>query len=116
MEPIRLQKYLTECGVMSRRAAEREILAGSVTVNGLPASLGMKVTPGEDRVAVRGKPVLWRESSGDRPHTYILLNKPVGYVTTMSDEAGRRTVADLIADVGTRVYPVGRLDLYSDGL
>ena len=116
MEPIRIQKYLTACGVMSRRAAEREILSGGVTVNGLPASLGMKVVPGEDRVAVRGRTIPWRETAGDRPHTYILLNKPVGYVTTMSDEAGRKTVADLIADVGTRVYPVGRLDLYSDGL
>lgn len=116
MEPIRLQKYLTECGVMSRRAAEREILAGTVAVNGVPASLGMKVVPGEDEVSFRGRPVPWREAGEDRPHTYILLNKPVGYVTTMSDDGGRKTVADLIADVGTRVYPVGRLDLYSDGL
>ena len=78
-------RFTQKAGRIDIDKAEREILAGSVTVNGLPASLGMKVTPGEDRVAVRGKPVLWRESSGDRPHTYILLNKPVGYVTTMSD-------------------------------
>ena len=116
MEPIRIQKYLTECGVMSRRAAEREILAGRVTVNGLPAALGMKVVPGEDRVAVRGRTVPWQEAAGGRPHTYILLNKPVGYVTTMSDEQGRRTVRELVADCGARVYPVGRLDLNSEGL
>ncbi len=118
MEPIRLQKYLTDCGVMSRRAAEKEITAGRITVNGEPAVLGQKITPGEDEVAYRGKPVLPR--SGSVPngggYTYILLNKPAGYVTTMSDDGGRKTVADLIRDVGHRVYPVGRLDLYSDGL
>ena len=118
MEPIRLQKYLTDCGVMSRRAAEKEITAGHIAVNGIPAVLGQKITPGEDEVTFRGKPVLPRASaSGENAaHTYILLNKPVGYVTTMSDDGGRKTVADLIRDVGHRVYPVGRLDLYSEGL
>ena len=115
MEPIRLQKYLTDCGVMSRRAAEKEITAGNIAVNGVPAALGQKITPGEDEVTFRGQPVLPR-SSGEGTHTYILLNKPVGYVTTMSDDGGRKTVADLIRDVGHRVYPVGRLDLYSEGL
>lgn len=118
MEPIRLQKYLTDCGLMSRRAAEKEITAGHVSVNGIPAVLGQKITPGEDEVTFRGKPVLPRASDeeGESGYTYILLNKPVGYVTTMSDDGGRKTVADLIRDVGRRVYPVGRLDLYSDGL
>ena len=116
MEPIRLQKYLTDCGVMSRRAAEKEILAGQVSVNGIPASLGQKITPGEDTVTVRGKPVVPRPAGSGGDYTYILLNKPAGYVTTMSDDGGRKTVADLIRDVGTRVYPVGRLDLWSDGL
>ena len=116
MEPIRLQKYLTDCGVMSRRASEKEILAGHVSVNGIPASRGQKITPGEDTVTVRGKPVVPRPAGSGGDYTYILLNKPAGYVTTMSDDGGRKTVADLIRDVGTRVYPVGRLDLWSDGL
>ena len=118
MEPIRLQKYLSDCGLMSRRAAEKEIAAGRVLVNGLPAVLGQKITPGEDEVTLGGRPVLPRPSDEEAGggHAYILLNKPVGYVTTMSDDAGRKTVADLIRDVGRRVYPVGRLDLYSDGL
>ena len=119
MEPIRLQKYLSDCGVLSRRAAEAEIMAKKITVNGVPACLGDKVDPEQDVVEYNGVPVTNRKKCGEdgnRRYTYILLNKPVGYVTTMSDEKGRKTVADLIADVGTRVYPVGRLDLYSDGL
>ena len=116
MESIRLQKYLTDCGVLSRRAAEKEITAGTITVNGQPAVLGMKVTPGEDEVRWKGRVIEARVFSEEHPHTYILLNKPIGYVTTMSDESGRKTVADLTRDVGVRVYPVGRLDLYSDGL
>ena len=116
MEPIRLQKYLTDCGAMSRRAAEREITAGHILVNGIPAVLGQKIVPGEDEVKVNGSPVVPRYASGEAGYTYILLNKPAGYVTTMSDDGGRKTVADLIRDVGKRVYPVGRLDLWSDGL
>lgn len=118
MEPIRLQKYLTDCCVMSRRAAEREIIAGAVLVNGVKATLGQKIIPGEEIVTYRGKPVVPRSTEDGMPprHTYILLNKPVGFVTTMSDPGGRKTVADLLASVGHRVYPVGRLDLYSDGL
>ncbi len=117
MEPIRLQKYLTDCGIMSRRAAEKEITAGRVLVNGTPAVLGQKITPGADQVTVGGVPVVPRSSDEDGGgYTYILLNKPAGYVTTMSDDGGRKTVADLIRDAGGRIYPVGRLDLYSDGL
>ena len=101
---------------MSRRAAEKEITAGNVSVNGIPAVLGQKITPGEDVVKVRGKPVSPRDSGNGGGYTYILLNKPAGYVTTMSDDGGRKTVADLIRDAGRRIYPVGRLDLYSDGL
>ena len=103
MEPIRLQKYLTDCGVMSRRAAEKEITAGNVSVNGIPAVLGQKITPGEDVVTVRGKPVSPRDSGNGGGYTYILLNKPAGYVTTMSDDGGRKTVADLIRDAGRRI-------------
>ena len=127
MEEIRLQKYISECGVMSRRAAEAEILKGNVTVNGIPAELGQKVRPGEDEVKLRGKLIAPLQNSGflsentwesrnTYAKTYIILNKPAGYVTTMSDEKDRPTVKDLIAGAGTRLYPVGRLDMYSDGL
>ena len=112
MEPIRLQKYFTDCGVLSRRAAEAEIEKGNVTVNGLPALMGQKVTPGVDTVRWNGKPVL---PAATEKH-YILLNKPRGFVTTLKDEKGRPTVSDLVADVGVRLYPVGRLDMDSDGL
>lgn len=97
---------------MSRRAAEEEIARGAVLVNGSPAVLGQKIDPETDRVEYKGKVV------GDHfvRKTYIMLNKPRGYVTTASDEKGRSTVLDLVKDVGERVYPVGRLDMDSDGL
>jgi len=101
---------------MSRRAAEAEITAGHIRVNGIPASLGDKVDPETDLIEINGKPIKKMTDGENRRHTYILLNKPSGYVTTMSDEQGRKTVADLLKNVGCRVYPVGRLDLYSDGL
>lgn len=122
MEEIRLQKYISECGVMSRRAAEAEILKGNITVNDIPAELGQKICPGTDEVKLHGKRItpiggcLSSEEKGASRNTYILLNKPEGYVTTMSDEKNRPTVKDLIAAAGTRLYPVGRLDMYSDGL
>jgi len=101
---------------MSRRAAEAEITAGKIKINGLTASLGDKVDPELDTVECDGKIIC--HSSGDEKlrNTYVLLNKPSGYVTTMKDEQGRKTVADLLLSVGKRVYPVGRLDMYSDGL
>ncbi|MGN1410547.1 MAG: pseudouridine synthase [Eubacteriales bacterium] len=114
MEKIRLQKYISECGIMSRRAAEEEIRSGNVTINGEKANLGDKVDPENDEVYI-GK----RKISGEgenRRFTYIMLNKPAGYVTTLSDEKGRKTIAELISDVGVRLYPIGRLDLYSEGL
>lgn len=109
---VRLQKYFTDCGVLSRRAAEAEIAAGRVTVNGEVATTGQPVTPGVDAVVWRGKRVVPHAAT----HRYVLLNKPRGFVTTMADEKGRPTVADLVKGVGTRVYPVGRLDMDSDGL
>ncbi len=115
MEKIRLQKYLSECGVLSRRAAETEISAGRVSVNGIPAQLGDKIDPETDEIVWNGRKIE-QKNGAERRNTYILLNKPAGYVTTLSDEKGRRTIADLIADAGTRLYPVGRLDQYSDGL
>lgn len=112
MEPIRLQKYFTDCGVLSRRAAEAEIAAGRVKVNGVVAEVGQKIQPGVDRVEYRGKPVLMPAHTG---HTYVMLNKPRGYLTSMTDDRGRRCVTELVADVGKRIYPVGRLDLESEG-
>lgn len=114
MEKIRLQKFFTDCGVMSRRAAENEIASGKVTVNGITAETGQKVDPLCDVIMYKGKQIVYPDIN--RRATYIMLNKPVGYVTTMSDEKSRKTVSDLVSDVGTRVYPVGRLDMYSEGL
>ncbi len=112
-EPIRLQKYFSDCGILSRRAAEAEILAGRVLVNGIPARLGDKVDPDVDLVEYREKAVLPRR---DKPHCYVMLNKPRGIVTTARDEKGRANVTDLVKIPNARLYPVGRLDMDSDGL
>lgn len=113
MSEVRISKFFTDCGVLSRRAAEEEIRRGAVTVNGSPAVLGQKIDPERDTVIYRGKPLRAPER---KEYHYILLNKPRGYVTTLSDEKGRRSVSELVSDVGARVYPVGRLDMDSDGL
>ena len=108
----RLQKILSAAGVCSRRAAENYITQGRVKVNGITANLGESADPDTDEILVDGRPL-----GKKAPRmTYIMLNKPRGYVTTLSDEAGRKTVADLIGDVPERVYPVGRLDMHSEGL
>ena len=107
----RLQKLLSAAGICSRRRAEEYILAGRVWVNGQPARLGDKAELGRDRVEVDGSLL-----PGSKEYTYIMLNKPRGYVTTMSDERGRKTVADLVSGCPARVWPVGRLDLDSEGL
>ena len=107
----RLQKLLSAAGVCSRRRAEEYILAGRVTVNGCQARLGNKADPERDQVAVDGVPV-----AAPGGHVYIMLNKPRGYVTTLSDERGRKTVAQLVTDCPARVWPVGRLDMDSEGL
>ncbi len=112
-EPIRLQKFFTDCGVLSRRAAEAEIAAGAVRVNGEVARVGDKIDPLRDIVEYRGRRVLPRT---DKPRRYVMLNKPRGFVTTAKDEHGRRKVTDLVKDVGSRLYPVGRLDMDSEGL
>ncbi len=108
----RLQKILSAAGVCSRRAAETFITAGRVKVNGITANLGESADPDIDEILVDGRPL----GKKTPRMTYIMLNKPRGYVTTLSDEAGRKTVADLISDVPERVYPVGRLDMHSEGL
>lgn len=107
----RLQKLISRCGAASRRGAEELILAGRVTVNGAPAALGDRADLEADRVELDGKPLTPPEKI-----VYIMLHKPRGYVTTLSDERGRPTVRELTADCGVRVYPVGRLDLDSEGL
>lgn len=111
MEKIRISKYLSEQGIMSRRTADEEISAGRVSVNGKTAELGQKIDPGSDVVTYKGKPV-----GGEVRKVCIMLNKPRGYITTMEDERGRKCVADLVSDVGVRVYPIGRLDRDSEGL
>ena len=107
----RLQKILSRYGVASRRKAEELITARRVRVNGNTAQLGDSADDAQDVIEVDGVRL-------KRPpeHLYLMLNKPRGYVTTLSDEKGRKTVAELVADLGERVYPVGRLDLNSEGL
>ena len=107
----RLQKYLAECGVASRRKCEEIILAGKVKVNGqVVTELGTKVTSGKDKVEIDGKEIILEKK------VYILLNKPVGYVTTVSDEKERPTVMELLNGVEEKVVPVGRLDMFTSGL
>lgn len=106
----RLQKILSARGLASRRKAEEWIAAGRVTVNGAVAQLG-DTAEETDAICVDGTPIPAREG-----YVYILLNKPRGFVTTLSDEKGRKNAAQLVADCGTRVYPVGRLDMDSEGL
>ena len=108
---IRLQKYLAECGVASRRKSEELISGGKVKVNGKTAVIGDKVDPKKDRVSVFGKKIKSVEKT-----VYIMLNKPRGYITTMKDEHDRKCVSELVKDIGVRIYPVGRLDRESEGL
>lgn len=110
---VRLQKFMAEQGVASRRKSEDLILAGKVKVNGHVAQIGMKINPRKDLVTV-GKQKLTNVKN--RKMVYIMLNKPRGYVTTVSDDLGRKTVMDLLPDFGVRIYPVGRLDKDSEGL
>lgn len=113
MEPVRISKYFTDCGLMSRRAAERAVENGEVKINGMVAILGQKVLPGTDTVTWRGRKIT---PPVQDTKLCIMLHKPRGYITTLSDDKGRHTVAELVADVGVRLYPVGRLDMDSDGL
>lgn len=112
MLPVRLQKFIADSGLMSRRTAEEEIRLGNVTVNGHVAELGMKINPHEDVVVYKGKRIKYEK----REYTYIMLNKPRGYLSSTSDDRGRKCVTDLIDGVDARIYPVGRLDLISEGM
>ena len=107
----RLQKILSAAGICSRRASEAYLTAGRVTVNGEAAQLGQRADPETDVICVDGVPV----KTTPKP-IYVMLNKPRGYVTTVSDEQGRKTVMDLLRDIPQRVWPVGRLDMDSEGL
>ena len=107
----RLQKIIASRGLCSRRRAEELIAAGQVTVNGVTASLGESADPERDEIRVEGKLLPNPEKK-----VYLMLNKPRGYVTTLSDEKGRKNAAQLVANCGVRVYPVGRLDMDSEGL
>ncbi|MEE0968312.1 MAG: pseudouridine synthase [Clostridia bacterium] len=112
MEEIRLQKFISDSGVMSRRAAESEILAGRVKVNGTKAVQGQKIDPDKDIVEIGGKAVRRRKKA----YTYIMLNKPRGYLSSVSDDRGRKCVTELVSSLNARLYPIGRLDMDSDGL
>lgn len=106
---MRINKYLAQCGVASRRECDRLIVEGKVTVNGRPAGLGDDVNDG-DNIKVEGRPVSVKKNE------YYLLHKPKGYLCTVSDDKGRKTVMDILGDGVGRVYPVGRLDYDSEGL
>ena len=108
---VRLQKFLAESGVASRRKSEELIESGKVKVNGHVASIGDKINPKKDTVTVSGKKIVKQKDN-----TYIVLHKPRGFITTMSDEMDRKCVAELIKDVKCRVFPVGRLDRDSEGM
>ena len=112
MEKIRLQKFFTDCGVLSRRKAEEEIAAGRVKVNGHVASLGDKIDPQSDVVTWNDEAVY----AQNEEHHYILLHKPRGYITSTSDPQNRKCVLELLEGHRGRVYPVGRLDYNSEGL
>lgn len=107
----RLQKIIAAAGLVSRRAAEEALRNGRVSVNGRTATLGEKADPDLDEIRLDGATLCASEEK-----VYLMLHKPRGYVCTLSDEKGRKTVADLVQGVGTRVFPVGRLDLDSEGL
>lgn len=113
MEKVRIQKIIADSGLCSRRKAEELIEKGAVRVNGHPCKLGDKALPGKDIISVNGENITVEKK---KRMYYIMLNKPRGYVTTTSDELGRKCVTELLKDVPERVYPIGRLDKDSEGL
>lgn len=113
MEKMRVQKIIAEAGICSRRKAEELIEKGRVKVNGHPALTGQKIDPLKDLVTVDGQRVYYTQK---KTHVYLMMNKPRGYLTTMSDDRGRRCVTELLPETEQRVYPIGRLDLNTEGL
>ena len=112
MEEIRLQKFLADNGIASRRKCEELVLEGKVKVNGkIITQLGVKINPQIDKVEYSGKEIV----SENKEYTYILLNKPIDYVTTVKDQFNRKTVLDLVKIRNKRLVPVGRLDMYTSG-
>ncbi len=109
---IRIQKYFTDCGILSRRATEAAIEAGAVSVNDAPAFIGQKIDPHSDIVKYKGRII----RPTFKEYSYYMLNKPRGFITSLSDERGRKCVTELLHGVKERVYPVGRLDYNSEGL
>ncbi len=109
---VKIHVFIAHQGVASRRKAEELIRLGKVKVNGQPAMIGQRVDPQTDRVTIEGKNI----TQTDRKLLYFLINKPVGYVSTTSDELDRKNVLDLIPKINDRLYPVGRLDIDSEGL
>ncbi len=112
MEKIRLQKYIADIGMMSRRSAEEEIKNGNMSVNGHIATIGMKIDPQHDVISYKGQRIKYEK----KKYTYIVMNKPRGYLCSTTDDRGRKCVTDLLQGVSARVYPVGRLDLISEGI
>lgn len=108
---VRLQKFLADCGIASRRKSEQMIIDGIVKVNGKVALIGDKIDPSRDKVTVRNKRI-----NNTKEKYYIMLHKPRGFISTMKDEQERKCVADLVKDVPVRIYPIGRLDRESEGL
>ncbi len=113
MEKIRIQKIIADAGVCSRRKAEALIEERRVKVNGHPAIIGQKLDPRKDLITIDGERLYIARK---REHSYIVMNKPRGYLTSMSDDRGRRCVTDLLPETAERVYPIGRLDLNTEGL
>ena len=112
-KPIRIQKVLSEYGILSRRGAEAAVAQGRILVNGQPAQTGQPINPKKDIVLLDGKQIVFKK---DKKSVVIMLNKPRGVITTTKDEQGRKSVLDLLSDLPQRVYPVGRLDRNSEGL
>lgn len=112
-ELVRIQKVMSDNGILSRRKTEEAVRQGRVTVNGRPARIGQAIDPRRDVVALDGERVFFKKKKNS---VYLMLNKPRGYVTTTSDELGRHCVTELVADAPEKVYPVGRLDRNSEGL
>lgn len=113
MEKVRIQKVIADMGVCSRRKAEEMIQQKRVRVNGHPALIGQKIDPSKDLVTIDGERLFYTRK---KQQVYLMMNKPRGYITSMHDDRGRRCVTELLPETGVRVYPVGRLDLNTEGL